>query len=97
MANKVKFNYLHNEKRPETKLLTIVMGKCPDLTLTDCNVGHGYGIINFCTTGKFESLFTNSVKEEPHKLHIEAILPKKHYVKQIIFVANVKPFITKLT
>ena len=97
MAKRVNFNHLHNKKRSKTEFLAIVMDKCPELTKTDCNIGRGYGIITFCTTDTLEPLFTKSVKKELNKVHIEAIPPKKLYVKRRIFVSNIKPFITKLT
>ena len=96
MANRVKFSFLNNLKKTEMDLLAIVIDVCPELTPTDCNVGHGHGIISFDKSDAISELFTAEKVERLKELHLEPIPPRQYYTERTIFVTNIKPHVTKL-
>ena len=97
MAKRVRFNFLNNQRRAETELLTLITGKCPDVLPTDCHVTKSFGLVTFFNTEDVETVLLESNIELFNEINLQPIPPKLFNVERTIFISNVKHYVTKAT
>ena len=97
MARRVRFNFLNNQRRTETELLTLITDKCPKVLPTDCHVTKSFGLVTFFNTEDVETVLIESNIELFREIDIQPIPPKIYNVERTIFITNVKPYVTKAT
>ena len=97
MAKRVRFNFLNNQSRAETELLTLITGKCPEVLPIDCHVTKSFGLVTFFNTEDIETVPLESNIELFREVNKKPIPPKLCNVERTIFITNVKPYVTKAT
>ena len=93
----MRFNFLNNQKRTETELLSLITGKCSEVTPIDCHFTKSFGLVTFCNTEDVEAVLVESIIDQFKEKNIQPIPPKLYNDERTIFITNVKPNVTKST
>ena len=73
MAKRVRFNFLNNQKRTETELLTLITGKCPEILPADCHVAKSFGLVTFFNIKDVETVLLESKTDQFREINIQPI------------------------